>query len=284
MTSLLRESRVVIYDLETGDQKVIEITRPVKCAASQHLLAITTANDGLHLFSTDGVLVHIVPEATKASCVVFHSHHNNILAIGYNDGAVHFWDVSTQAYVSMFIPHVREITSLRFANDGRLFLSSWDKTASIVTLDDQFQVMSSIKLEGHSNWVFDILPLPSLKQCVTGSLDTTVRVWDCETGACLRTQTEHRGPLNALAMHPNGAYFASGSQDRTVIIWSSKTFEVLRRIEFHFWVQSLALSESDTLYVSVLNHGVVSCDSFTGEIGPVIIPGTKSCFCLSLSE
>ncbi len=284
MACMYHENRVVIHDLETGVQKVIEITRPVKCAASQHLLAITTVNDGLHLFSTDGDLVHIVPEATKASCVVFNPHHTNILAIGYNDGAVHFWDVSTQAYVSMFMQHIREIASIRFANDGRLFLSSRDHTASIVALDDKFKIVSLVKLKGHSNWVFDILPLPISKQCVTGSLDATVRGWDCQTGECLRTLTEHTGAVASLAMHPNGLYFTSGSHDQSAIIWSIETFEALRRITFHFWVQSLVFSESDTLYAGVYGCGVMSCDSLTGEVGPVGIPGTKSCFGLSLSE
>ncbi len=278
------ENRVVMYNLETGEQKEIEVKGPLRCASSQHYAAITTSQVGMHLYSTNGVLVHIVPDSTDVRCAALHPRNNNILAIGYEDGSVRIWDISTQAYVSSFKKHTDRITHTRFVPDGRLFMSSWDKTASIATLDDQFQMVSSIKLEGHSDWVNDTLLLPFSNQCVACSNDYTLNVWNCQTGACLRTLTEHRGSINALAMHPNGAYFASGSQDRTVIIWSCETFEVLRRMEFPDWVLSLVFGESDTLYAGVYYQGVMSCNAFTGEVGPVIMTGTGNIFGLSLSK
>ncbi len=81
MACLPNEVRIVILDLETSKQKVIKIKHPWMCATSQHLLAITTTNDGLHLFSTDGVLVRIVPKSTKASCAAFHTLNTNILPL-----------------------------------------------------------------------------------------------------------------------------------------------------------------------------------------------------------
>ncbi len=282
MACLQGQYLVVIYDLDTGEQKEIEIKHPRKCAASQYFFAVTTYEDELHLFSTDGVLLYILPETMGACCAAFHPHNTNILAIGYGDGAVCMWDLSTQACMSSFEEHIDLITNLRFTPDCRLFLSSWDNTASIVALDDGFQYLSSVKLEGHTRAVTDILPLLSSNQCVTCSADKTIKVWDCETGTCLRTLTEHTFYVMSLAMHPNKQTFASGSYDRAVIIWSSETFEVLHRMEFPDWVKSVIFAESDTLYAGVCNRGVVSCDALTGEIGAVIIPAAGSCESLSL--
>jgi WD40 repeat protein len=202
---LTDENRVLIHDLETGQQKEIEVERPWKCASSQHFIVITTFADGLHLIFINGVLVNMIPDSTDASCVAFHPRKTNILAIGYENGSVRFWDASKKACMSSFKKHSDGISNIRFASDGRLFLSSWDHTASIVTLNDQFQILSSVKLEGHTNWVNDILPLSSLNQCVTCS-DDTIKVWDCQTGACLRTLTEHIDYVTSLTMHPNGHY------------------------------------------------------------------------------
>ncbi len=268
------ESRVVIYDMETGGQHVIEFRKPWKCTVSQYCLAFATYEDGLHLFAHDGELVRILPDSIDASCVAFHPRNANILAIGYGDGTVRMWDVSTQAYVSEFKQHTRLTTNIRFAPDYRLFLSSMDNNASIVSLDDQFQIVSSVKFEGHTNCVNDILPLPSLNQCVTCSNDTTLKVWDCETGACLRTLTEHTRYVGSLALHSNGQFFASGAFDKSVIVWSSDTFEVLRRITFLQEVDSLVFDGANTLYVALYDHGVLSCNYLSGEVGPVIIPGT----------
>ncbi len=136
---LYDENRVVIYDVETGDRNEIEVKEPWKCSSSQRYIAVSTSQHDLHLFSHEGVLVHIVPDSTDAKCVAFHPRYTNILAIGYGSGTVRIWDVSLRAYLSVLKAHTRQITSIRVTPDDRLFLSSWDKTASAITLDDQFE-------------------------------------------------------------------------------------------------------------------------------------------------
>ena len=274
MASFFNENKVVILDLETSEQKEIEIGRPGDCASSQHYLAVTTSQQGVHLFSMDGVLVHIVPDSTEARCVAFHPRNTNILAVGCKDGSVRMWDLSTLSYVSSFKEHTDLISSIRFAPDCRLFLSSFDNTASIVTFDNRIQILSSLKLEGHTDCVNDILPLPSSNECVTGSDDKTIKVWDSVTGECIRTLTECTRYVVSLAVHSNGHYFASGSRDRTVVIWSSETFKVLHGINFPSLVQSLVFGESEMLYVGVYGRGVMSCNALTGEVGAVIMRGT----------
>jgi WD40 repeat protein len=138
-------------------------------------------------------------------------------------------------------------------------------------------------LKGHTSLVRDIIPLPSSKQCVTCSDDTTIKVRDCETGECLRTLTEHTDDVTSLEVHPSGQYFTSGSGDYSVVIWSSETFEVLRRFTSPDPVQSLAFNESDTLYAGVYDHGVISCNALGIDLGPVIISGTGSLPDLALS-
>ena len=122
MACLPNEVRIVILDLETSKQKVIKIKHPWKCATSQHLLAITTTNDGLHLFSTDCVLVRIVPKSTKASCAAFHTLNTNILAIGYKGGTVRFRDMDKQASVVSVKKHYDRISNIRFATYCRFFV------------------------------------------------------------------------------------------------------------------------------------------------------------------
>jgi WD40 repeat protein len=192
--------------------------------------------------------------------------------------------VSTQAYLSFFKQHRGPISNARFTADGRLVLSSYDDTASIVSLSDQFHRVSGVRFQGHAYCVNDILRLPSWNQCVTGSEDKTIKVWDCQTGACLRTLTEHTSSVNSLEMHPNGHYFASGSYDQSVIIWSCKTFEVASRISFPNWAESLLLGGNDMLYAGVYGHGLMSCNVLTGEVGPVIISGPHCISGLALGK
>ncbi len=66
------ENRVVMHDLETSEQKVMEVKQPLKIAVSQNHIAVTTDGDELRIFSNDGELVRTIPDSIAASCVAFH--------------------------------------------------------------------------------------------------------------------------------------------------------------------------------------------------------------------
>ena len=43
-----------------------------------------------------------------------------------------------------------------------------------------------------------------------------MRLWDAETGACVRTLEGHGRPVTSVCFSPDGKQLASGSFDRTV--------------------------------------------------------------------
>lgn len=45
------------------------------------------------------------------------------------------------------------------------------------------------------------------------SFDGTARLWDSVTGQCLRVFSDHRRPVYALAVSPDGSWLATGSGD-----------------------------------------------------------------------
>jgi platelet-activating factor acetylhydrolase IB subunit alpha len=55
---------------------------------------------------------------------------------------------------------------------------------------------------------------------VSGSRDKSVRVWDCSTGSCLMTFTDHENWVRTVQFHPSGGggglYVLSCSDDRTI--------------------------------------------------------------------
>jgi WD40 repeat protein len=53
----------------------------------------------------------------------------------------------------------------------------------------------------------------------TGSSDKTVRLWDVQTGECMRIFTGHRGMVLSLAMSSDGRYMASGDEDGAILMW-----------------------------------------------------------------
>lgn len=51
-------------------------------------------------------------------------------------------------------------------------------------------------------------------------IDTTVCLWDCQSGQLLQTLYGHTNEINCVAFQPGGALLASGDTDGIVLIWS----------------------------------------------------------------
>jgi WD40 repeat protein len=60
-------------------------------------------------------------------------------------------------------------------------------------------------------------------RAVSASDDTTLKVWDLETGSELRTLTGHSRWVNAVAVSPDGRLAVSASYDKTLKVWDLTT-------------------------------------------------------------
>ena len=69
------------------------------------------------------------------------------------------------------------------------------------------------------NWVLSVCFSPDGRRLASGSGDRTVRLWDVETGACVRTLEGHGGWVMSVCFSPDGRMVASSSFDRTVRLW-----------------------------------------------------------------
>jgi WD40 repeat protein len=71
----------------------------------------------------------------------------------------------------------------------------------------------------------------------------TVRVWDPESGECVRKFKGQRGTVRAVAFHPSGRFLAAGCPDGTVRFWDVDSGKELRRYDWAISVaQHLAFS------------------------------------------
>jgi WD40 repeat protein len=82
---------------------------------------------------------------------------------------------------------------------------------------------------------------PDGKYLVTGSWDTSARVWDAQTGQVVRQlgvgvdqpQQEHRGRVNRAAFSPDGQMVVTASDDGTAKLWSTADWTLLRTFTGH---------------------------------------------------
>jgi WD40 repeat protein len=87
-------------------------------------------------------------------------------------------------------------------------------------------------LSGHSEAVLSVAYSPDSRRLASGSNDRTVKIWDAETGALIRT-LRHSERVLSVAYSPDSRRLASGSSDNTIKIWDAETGALLRTLSGH---------------------------------------------------
>lgn len=88
-------------------------------------------------------------------------------------------------------------------------------------------------LIGHSGPVYSVSFSPDKYYLVSGSEDSTVRLWCLLTFSCLISYKGHSGPVWDVKFGPYGHYFTSCGMDKTARIWATDQYQSLRLYTEH---------------------------------------------------
>ena len=133
------------------------------------------------------------------------------------------------------------------------------KACSSSRQNDDYQGTHAL-LRGHARQVnavkFFLLPRSSQSLILSGSVDTSIRVWGVSTDTSayfdeLAVLQSHTGTINCLAVAPGTSFFVSGAADACVKVWEFGTLDgslqcsLFQSIQIHprFFPLALSLSE-----------------------------------------
>ncbi len=106
-------------------------------------------------------------------------------------------------------------------------------------------------LTGQSTLIRSVAFSPDGQTLISGSEDSTLKVWDLKTGSQVQTLTDHSGWISSVAIAPDGQTLASGSKDSTINLWNLRTGALLRTLRGHLWpVLAIAISPDGQTLVS----------------------------------
>lgn len=285
---------VRLWDTETGQcLKVLQGHTNQVCALAFHeiheerkILASGSADQTIKLWDveTGQCLRTLQGHTEKVFSVAFSpktwGSTGGILASGSADCTVRLWDLETGQCLKVLQEHDDRVFSVCLSPDNQAIASSSaDQTVKLwaVNTGQCFQT-----LRGHSYWVLcaAFSPIPSFPSLVrgvggilaSGSADQTVRLWDVETGQCLKILQGHTNQVMSVSFSPDGQTLASASADETVKLWAVRTGQCLKTLQGHT-SQVLSISfnpQGNILASSSADETIKLWDINTGECLKII--------------
>jgi len=94
---------------------------------------------------------------------------------------------------------------------------SWQITGE----SDQNYGFPTRALKGHSHFVQDLVISSDGQFALSGSWDSTLRLWDLNTGATTRQFVGHTKDVLSVAFSADNRQIVSGSRDKTIKLWNT---------------------------------------------------------------
>jgi WD40 repeat protein/serine/threonine protein kinase len=163
--------------------------------------------------------------AGYSGMAVAFSRQGKYLALGGKGPAV--WDATTWKGV-FSLP--TSSTAVAFGPEERLLAwGVWDGT---VTLADIVTGQIRHRLRDHNYGILGLVFSPDGRTLASASADSSVRLWNLETGQELKTAPmRHVGGVSCLAFSPDGLQLASSGADQIVKIWDTATWRERRTLQ-----------------------------------------------------
>lgn len=183
------------------------------------------------------------------------SRDGKFIASGSKDFTVRVWDVATGRGVFMTTDHKQSVTAVAFDPKGKfLMTSSLDGT---IRMYDILEPANNAK----PRFVQYSGPVNGFNFAQDGK---TIYVAGNKPGIeqisfrglVSRTLSGHSDKVNAVSLSPDGKFLASGSNDKSVIIWDLTAGTQLKKLTGHVWkVNSVSWSSDGKYLVSTGNEG-----------------------------
>lgn len=259
----------------------------VRCARfspDAELLAVGGDDDTISLYSapTYDLIGTSTCDDSGATCVAF-SPKSDLMVVGTSDGHVHCF--SSEPYSSTLAcllenAHDLGVSSLDFAatahmahigdlGEGKYEMVSGGTDCLVkvwnVKRSDKVSITPVWTLSGHGGNITCVRYSPKLAELIASTAtDKTCRIWDSYSGDCLHLVESHEGILTCCAFSPDATLLATGSMDKSVLIW-----RLPRDLAFQLFVSSRVkpIQENEELIADWLErNGVAASDVTSAEL------------------
>lgn len=215
------------------------------------------------------------------------SPSGTLVVAGLIDNNLNLWNTETKELMKNMTGHDDFITAVTFVDDRYFISSSWDRSVRMWDIQTGTSIVwRNAALLKSENQQQEFIPLATSPdgQIVASTLQKefiyTV-MGNAVNSAKHMTFKGHQDLVTALALSPWGSHIASGSQDKSVRIWSIRTGTQIAMLEHNSEITSLAYSHDGQLISSGSKNGWIyfwnaknavhapNTTNFTASGGPI---------------
>lgn len=195
------------------------------------------------------------PEAATLVADGLNNQALSMLDLGHPERAAEFWDRALAGDPhNVHAVYNRGLWRWRGGRitDAELVAAITDeRLLAMVQRERHEPLPAPLVLAGHTNWVTCVAVSADGSVAVSGSRDTTVRVWDVRSGRCLHTLTGHDRYVTSVEISADGRVAVSGGQyDDVVLVWDVAAGRLLRRLRHLESVTPVAVSDDGSTAVT----------------------------------
>jgi len=181
------------------------------------------------------------------------------------DKMIHVCKLGHSESLKCFQGHKHEVNAIRWDPSGQWLAScSDDHTAKVWSMSQSNCVRD---LQDHSKEIYTIKWSPTGPGSAnptgklilaSASFDSTIRLWDAVSGVCLHVLSRHSDPVYSVAFSSNGEYLASGSFDKSLLIWRVKTGALVKSYRGSGGIFEVAWNAAGTKVAACFSNNTVA--------------------------
>ncbi len=225
-----RDAKLRIFDSQS-----LKLLSTHEVGGAAVSIALHPNGDQVAVGLIDGA-VEIYQRESFERVATFQAGSQNVNSLNYSKDGNYLvascgWDGQTPGVTSLWYVKDYSLKRRFMKHEGPHFASAIDPEQKILVTADfeiriwDFETGEVIrKLDGHGDWISDLVISPSGKWIVTGGNDGLIKVWSVKSGRLLRTVYGHQGFVRSVQYTQDGRKLISSSDDRTIRVWNAWTW------------------------------------------------------------
>lgn len=234
------------------------------------VLAVAVSSDGRMIVSgSQDMTIRIWNTANGRSQWIGRGHTDRVTAVaitpngrfivsGSRDKTLRLWSVASGKTIWVSEKHSSAITALAITPDGKYVLSGhdeenlylWDITSG-KRIERKYYGAALERLGFVTAAATSLVITPDGQFAISGSRDTSVRLWNFQSGEIIRTYTGHEKAVTSVAVSQNGKWIISGSVDGSIRRWEKDTGQC-------DWVSHIHEAEITSVAVTPVGQWIIS--------------------------